>query len=101
MAGVFNFNARNVIEHVVITHINVITHAHINGGIFNTTHHVIFNEAVLAKLREDTVYPGVHDPVVADRKVVARLTHDGVAFEVGNLEPLHAKAIARVQNGVI
>ena len=101
MAAVFDLDAGDVVEHLIVAHIDVVAHAHINGGIFNAREDVVLDEAVLTELGEDAVHAGIDDPVIADREVIARLAHDGVAFVVGDLEPLHREAIAAIKDGVV
>ena len=96
MAAVLDLDAGDVIEHLIVTNIDVVTHADINGGVFDAREDVVFNQSVFAELGEDAIHPRVDDPVIADGKVIARLAHDGVAFVVGDLEPLHREAIAAI-----
>ena len=93
MTAIFNFNAGNVVENPVVAHVDIVTHAHVNGGVFNAAEHVIFDEPIFTKLGKNAVYAGIHYPVIADRKVIPRLPHDGIAFVVRYFEPLHGKAV--------
>ena len=94
MAAVLNFDACNIVKDLVVAHVDVVRHSNIDRRIFNFTENVIFNETVVAKLRENAVEAGVDHPVVSNREVVPRLTHDGVAFVLRDFEPLDTKAIA-------
>ena len=101
MAAIFNFNTSDIIKYPVIANVNVITHAHINGGVFDAAKHVVFDQSVFTEFRENAVHPRINDPVVAYRKVVTGLPHNGIAFVIGYFEPLHSKAITRIQDGVV
>ena len=94
VAAVFDLDAGHVLKDPVVAYIDVVAHTDINGRVLNAAQDVVLDQAVLPELGEDAVDAGVHNPVVADREVVARLAHDGVALVVGDLEPLHREAIA-------
>ena len=48
----------------------------------------------MTELGENAVKAGVDDPVVSDREVISRLPHDGIAFVLGDFEPLDAEAVS-------
>ena len=101
MAAVLDLDAGDAIEHLVIADIDVVAHADINRGILDAREDVVFNQPVFTELRKNAIHARVDDPVIADGKIIPRLTHYGVAFVVGDLEPFHREAVSRIQNGVV
>ena len=94
MAAVLNFDACDIVEDLVVAHVDVVRHTNIDRCILNFTENVVFNQTVVAKLRENAVKASIDHPVVSDREVVSRLPHDGIAFVLRDLEPLDTKAVS-------
>ena len=66
MAAVFDLDTSNVVEYLVVTHIDVVAHADINSRVLDAREDVVLDQAVLAKLGEDPIYTRVDHPVIAD-----------------------------------
>ncbi len=94
MATVLNFDACDIVEDLVVAHVDVVRHSNIDRCIFNFTEDVVFDETVVTKLRENAVETGVDHPVVSNREVIPRLSHDGITFVLRDLEPLDTKAVS-------
>ena len=94
MAAVFNFDACDIVEDLVVAHVDVVRHSDIDRCIFNFAENIVLNETVVAKLRENAVEASIDHPVVSNREVVSRLPHDGIAFVLRDLEPLYTEAIS-------
>ena len=94
MAAVFNFDACDIVEDLVVAHVDVVRHSDIDRCIFNFAENIVLNETVVAKLRENAVEASIDHPVVSDREVVSRLPHDGIAFVLRDFEPLDTKAVS-------
>ena len=73
----------------------------VDAGKYFRFNHSRMDEPVLAELREDSVNPGIDDPVVSEHKIVAGLSHDPFALEIDNLEIFYGYSIPRIQESVI
>ena len=93
MPAVFYFDTRNVIEYLIISNIDVIRHANVDGSILDPTQDIVFDEPVVTEFWKDAIQTGINDPVIANREVVTRLPHDGIALVLRDLEPLDTETI--------
>ena len=101
VAAVLDLDAGYISENLVVSHINVVAHAHVDGCVLNPRQDIVLDQAVLAELREDTVDARVDDPVIADHKVVAGLPHDAVPLVVDDFEILDQDTVTGVKEGII
>ena len=93
MPAVFYFDTRNVIEYLIISNIDVIRHTNVDGSILDPTQDIVFDEPVVTEFWKNAIQTGVNDPVIANREVVTRLPHDGIALVLRDLEPLDTETI--------
>ena len=101
MATVFYFDTGNAVEYLIVGHMNIVTHTNINSGIFNTGHDIVLNQAISSELRENTINTRIHYDIIANLKIVTRLTHDAIAFILGNTKVFDNNIVARIENGVV
>ena len=93
MSAVFYFDARNVIEYLIISNVDVIRHTDVDGSILDPAQNIVFDEPVVTEFWKDAIQTGINDPVIANREVVTRLPHDGITLVLGDLEPLDTETI--------
>ena len=101
VARILDLDAGNIVEYFIVRDMNVVTHAHVNSGVFNAAQDIVGDQAVRAEFRKDTVDARVDYVVFANQEVVTGLTHDGVAFVMLNLQVLDGYVVARVKHGVV
>ena len=94
MPAVLDFDASDIVEDLVIAHVDVVRHSDVDRCIFNLAENVIFDQTIVAELRENAVEAGIDNPIVSYREVIPRLPHDGISFVLRDFEPLDTKAVA-------